>query len=125
MLHVSFLRLRITIYLARKAQIALLLNKKVTIPTKYFDFANVFLEKLANIHPEQTGVNEHAIKLEKSKQPPYRPIYSLGPVEFKTFKTYIKTNLVNGFIRASKLPASTPIFFVCKPNSSFYLCVNY
>ena len=49
--HVSFpsLRLRMTINLAKKTQIALLLAKKFTIPAKYSDFANVFLEKLANV----------------------------------------------------------------------------
>ena len=65
------------------------------------------------------------IELEKGKQPLYRPIYSLEPVEFETFKTYIKTNLANGFIKTSKLPASAPILFVCKPNSSFCLYVDY
>ena len=48
--------------------------------------------------PEYTKINKHAIKLEDGKQPLYMPIYSLGPVELKTWKTYIKTNLANGFI---------------------------
>ena len=102
-----------------------LLVKEVTILAKYSDFANVFLEKSANLLPKQIGVNEHAIELEESKQLPYRPIYSLRPVEFKTFKTYIKTNLANGFIRALKSRAGAPILFVPKPNSSFRLYVNY
>ena len=68
------------------------------MPTEYLDFADVFLEKSANVLPERTGANEHAIKLEKGKQPPYGPIYSLGPVELETLKTYIKTNLTNGVI---------------------------
>ena len=123
--HVSFLGSRMSIYPAKKTQLASLLTKKVTVPTEYSDFANVFLEKLANVLPEWTGANEHLIKLEKGKQPAYGPIYSLGPVEFKILKTYIKTNLANGFIRASKSPASAPILFVRKPNGSLCLCVNY
>ena len=59
------------------------------------------------------------------KQPPYGPIYSLGSVELETLKTYIETNLANGFIRLSKSPADTPILFVCKPDCSLRLCVNY
>ena len=43
-------------------------------------------------------MNEHAIKLEEGKQPPFGPIYSLGPVELDTLKTYIKTNLAKGVI---------------------------
>ena len=57
----------------------LLLAKKVTVPVKYSDFADIFLKKLTNIFPEQIGINEHAIKLEKSKQLPYGSIYSLRP----------------------------------------------
>ena len=123
--HVSFLELRMTIEPAREAQLALLLTEKVTVPVKFSDFADVFLEKSANVLPERTGANKHAIKLEEGKQPPYGPIYSLGPIELKTVKTYIETNLANGFIQASKSPAGAPILFVRKPNGSLRLCVNY
>ena len=75
--------------------------------------------------PENTGMNEHAIELEEGKQPPFGPIYSLGPVELETLKTYIKTNLANGFIRPSKSLAGAPIPFNRKPDGSFRLCVNY
>ena len=75
--------------------------------------------------PENTGMNEHAIELEEGKQPPFGPIYSLGVVELETLKTYIKTNLANGFIRPSKSPARAPIFFDWKSDRSFRFCVNY
>ena len=114
-----------TIYLAKRAQLALLLAKKVMVPTKYSDFADVFIEKSANVFPEQTGANVHAIELEEGKQPSYRSIYSLGPVEFKTLKTYIETYLSNGFIWALKSSAGASILIVCKLDSSFRLCVNY
>ena len=124
-MHVNFLGLRISIYPARKAQLALLLIEKVTVPIKYLNFADVFLEKLANIFSEQTRANEHTIKLKEGMQPPYGPIYSLGLVELEIFKPYIKTNLINSFIQASKSSAYTLILFVRKPNSSLCLCVNY
>ena len=125
--HVSSLSLgsKMTIHPAWKAKIALLLAKKVTVPAKYSDFADVFSKESAEVLPERTGINEHAIELEDGKQPPYGPIYSLGPVELETLKTYIKTNLANGFIRPLKSPADAPILFVCKPNGSLWLCVNY
>ena len=113
------LKSKITIYPAWKAQIALLLNKEVTIPAKHSDFANVFSKKLAEVLQECTEINKHAMKLEDGKQPPYRPIYSLGPIKLKTLKTYIKTNLANGFIWPLKSLVGTPILFVCKPNGSF------
>ena len=74
---------------------------------------------------EHNGINEHIIKLEKSKQPSFRLIYSLGLVELKTLKTYIETNLANGFIRRSKSPADTSILFDQKSDRSFRLCMNY
>ena len=124
-LHVSSFGSRMTIHPAREAQLALVLAKEVTVPVEYSDFADVFSKKSANVLPERTGANEHAIELEKGKQPPYGPIYSLGPVELETLKTYIETNLANGFIQASKSPAGAPIVFVCKANGSFCLCVDY
>ena len=61
MVHVSSLRLKMTIQLARKAQIAFILTKEVTVLAKYSYFAHVFLEKPSNVLPEQTKVNEHTI----------------------------------------------------------------
>ena len=53
-----------TIHPAKETQIILLIAKKVIIPAKYSDFANIFLEKWANILSEQTGANKYTIKLE-------------------------------------------------------------
>ena len=114
-----------TIPPAQEAQIASLLAEEVTIPAEYLDFADFFSKVSAEMLPQRTGINEHAIKLESGKQPPYGPIYSLGPVELKTLKTYIETNLANGFIQSSKSPADNPILFVCKPNGSLRLYVDY
>ena len=98
---------------------------KDTIPVEYADFVNVFSKELAKMLPEQTGINKHAIKLEENKQPLYGLIYSLGLVELETFKTYIKTNLANDFIRPLISPAGASILFVWKLNGSLCLCVNY
>ena len=70
-------------------------------------------------------MNKHAIELEEGKQLPFGPIYSLRPVELETLKTYIETNLANGFIRLFKSPARAPILFDKKPDGSFCFCVDY
>ncbi len=75
--------------------------------------------------PENTGMNEHAIELIEGKQPPYRPIHALSPVELETLKAYLETHLKTGFIRPSKSPTGAPILFDKKPDSSLRLCVNY
>ena len=125
MIYISSLWSKMIIHPARKAQLALLLAKKVTFLAKYSDFANMFSEESTNVLSEQTKANKHTIKFEEGKQLSYEPIYRLEPVELKTFKTYIETNLANGFIKASKSPARAPILFVRKANSSFCLCINY
>ena len=123
--HVASLNMTPGIYPDRAAQIASLLAKEVRIPDKYSDFANVFSEAKALVLPERTKLNEHAINLEDGKQPPYGPIYSLGPVKLETLKTYIETHLKTGFIQPSKSPAGAPILFDKKPDGSLRLCVDY
>lgn len=70
-------------------------------------------------------IKEYAIDLELNKQPSYKSIYNLGPVELKTLKTYIEINLANKFIQPFKFPIETPILFIKKPNESLRLYVNY
>ena len=74
---------------------------------------------------ERTNLNEHVIKLEDGKQPTYKPIYSLGPMELETLKIYIETHLKIGFIRPSKFLIGAHILFDKKPDSSFCLFVDY
>ena len=110
-----------------KAQFgALLFDEASTeVPAEYSNYSNIFLAENAAELPKNPGMNEHAIELEKGKQPSFGPIYSLGPIELETLKNYIKTNLANGFIGPSKSPAGAPIFFDRKPNRSLRLCVDY
>ena len=111
----------------KQAQVgALLFDEAPTeVSAEYSDYSNVFSAKNAMELLENIGINEHAIKLEEGKQPLFSPIYSLGLVELETLKTYIKTNLANGFIRPSKSPARASILFDRKPDRSFRLCVDY
>ena len=116
-----------TIHPAQAAQIVALRQDEASteVPPEYADYADVFSFDLAMELPENIGINEHAIKLEDGKQPPYGPIYSLGPVELETLKTYIKIHLKTGFIRLSKSPAGASILFDKKQDSSFWLYVDY
>ena len=124
-IHMAALNLTPGIHPDKAAQIASLLAEEVKILDKYSDFADVFSKKKALVLPERTELNEHAIDMEDGKQPPYGPIYSLGPMELETLKTYIETHLKTGFIRPSKSPAGAPILFDKKPDGSLRLCVDY
>ena len=123
--YVASLNLARGIHLDRANQIAFLLTKKVKIPDKYSDFADVFLEEKTLVFLKRTKLNKHDINLEDGKQLPDRPIYSLGLVELETLKTYIETHLKTGFIQLSKSFADAPILFDKKPDGNFRLCIDY
>ena len=119
--------LELNVHSSCRPQVSGLIAKKTStkVPAKYSNFADVFSPDLASELPKHTGINDHIIKLEDGQQPPYESIYSLRPVELKTLKAYIETNLANRLIRPSKSPASAPILFNRKSNGSLQLCVNF
>ena len=123
--HMASLNLSPRIHLDRASQITSFLAKEVGFSDKYSDFANVFSEKKILVLPERNELNKHTIDLKDDKQPPYEPIYSLGPVELEILKTYIKTHLITGFVQPSKSPIVTLILFIKNPDNSFCLCVDY
>ena len=98
----------------KQAQVGVLLfDKALTeVPAEYSNYSNVFLAENAAELPDNIGINEYDIEMEESKQPPFGLIYNLGPIELKTLKTYIKTNLANGFIWPSKSPVRAPFFWI-------------
>lgn len=75
--------------------------------------------------PEDTGINDHAINLEKINQLSFGPIYSLELMELEILKTYIKVNLTNSIIESSKSPIKVLIFFYQKPDENLCLCMDY
>lgn len=79
----------------------------------------------ATKQPERSEINKYSIDLELGKKPLYRLIYSLGPIKLKIFKTYIKTNLANGFIWPSKSAVGALILSVQKPDGSVRLYMDY
>ena len=128
MVHVAIWeREKMPMHFKKQAQVgALLFNKASTkVPAEYSDYSNIFSVKYVAELPENTRINEHAIKLEKGKQSLFGPIYSLRPVKLETLKIYIKINLANGFIRLSKSPAGAPILFDKKPDKNLRLYIDF
>ena len=115
------------IHLSKKAQIAYLKADEAPtkVPSKYTDFVDIFLSKLAAKLPKHTEINDHTIELVNDWQSLYNPIYSLSSVELKILKAYIKNNLANGFIRPSKSSTGALILFDKKLDSILRLCIDY
>ena len=111
----------------KQVQIGALLFDKASIEilVEYSDYSNIFLAENAAKLLKNTGMNKHAIKLEKGKQPPFRPIYNLGSIELEILKTYIEANLANSFIWLFKSPARAFILFNWKPDGSLCLSIDY
>ena len=74
---------------------------------------------------KHSKINNYTIELVDGQQPLYGLIYSLKLIELEILKAYIKINLVNKFIKPSKLSTSAPIIFKQKLNKHFQLCINY
>ena len=119
--------LELNIHPFHRPQMSSLIAKKAPtkILAKYLDFADIFFSDLASKLFKYTKINDHTIELVDDQQPPFRPIYSLEPVELETLKAYIETNLANRFIRPSNSPANAPILFDLKSDGFFRLCVDY
>lgn len=123
--YISSLIARMTIYLANKVYIILLLVKIIIILVKYLDLADVFLKTLAKMLSKRIRVNKYVIELEKRKQPPYKIFNILGPVKLKIFKIYSKIKLANSFLKLLKATASNLILFNQKLDGSLFLYINY
>lgn len=82
--YVTFLSLSkptILIYSIKKAQIALLITKKMKILIKYSDFSNVFWEKKALVLPELIQLNQYAIELQDKLIPAILYQRIIKPIE--------------------------------------------
>ena len=103
------------VHFKKQAQVGALLFDKAPIEVlvEYSNYSNVFPIKNAVELSKNIEINEHAIKLEEGKQPSFGLIYSLGLVELKTLKIYIKINLANNFIWPPNLPLEH-LFFLIK-----------
>ena len=86
-MHLFSFRLKL-IYQVQKAQIILLIFKKVIVLAKYSDFINMFLKKLYWQLSDYLNIHKYIINIEEDKQLSYQPIYSLELIKLETFKTY-------------------------------------
>lgn len=89
------------IYSLNKVWIANLnINEAPTkVFSKYIDFADILLLKLAIKLSKYININRYTIKLVDDQQSLYCLIYSLRLVKLEILKVYIKINLSNKFIR--------------------------
>jgi hypothetical protein len=98
---------------------------KVSVPSKYANFENLFKEEKGKEALPKHQSWDHKIPLMEGKTPTALPIYSLSKRELETLRKYIDENLAKGYIRPSKSPARFAVLFVPKKNGKLRMCVDY
>jgi Reverse transcriptase (RNA-dependent DNA polymerase)/gag-polyprotein putative aspartyl protease len=83
------------------------------IPRKYHKYLSVFDKKTSERLPSPRSY-DHEINLKPDFKPKKIPPYSLNPEETKLARKFIDENMAKGYIRPSKSPMASPLFFVGK-----------
>ena len=99
--------------------------EELELPIEIQDFKDVFNPEKDVTKLKRTDGVEHAINLEPSTRPPFRPLYNLSISELKELREYLDLALRHGWIRRSTSEAGAPIIFVPKKDGSLRLCVDY
>ncbi len=116
-----------TIYAIVCASVTKAPNKKLAkskVPKKLRDLKDVYDDKLAKILLELRR-EDHVIKLQNDKEPPFMSLYNLSQNELTILRQYLDDALVKDQIKHSILLANASILFVSKSNDELRLCVNY
>ena len=99
-------------------------TEEIILPEFIKDYEDVFSETEAGVLAPNAE-HDHAIDIEPTRRPPYKPIYNLSEKELKILKEYLESALEKQWIVPSKSPAGAPIFFVPKKDGGLRLCVDY
>ena len=83
----------LNVYPFRRPQIFVLITKETLtkIFNKYADFEKVFSVDLSSKIFKYTRIYNYTIKLFDGQQPPYSPIYSLGPVNWRFWRLILRS----------------------------------
>ncbi|KAF9798783.1 hypothetical protein IEO21_10657 [Rhodonia placenta] len=98
---------------------------KSLIPEYLHEFGDVFSQKKSERMPERKPY-DHGIDFEEGAALP-RPakLYPMSPKERNSLDEWIDDELRKGYIRKSKSPLASPVFFVKKHDGGLRLVVDY
>ncbi|TIA47146.1 hypothetical protein D6C77_10332 [Aureobasidium pullulans] len=94
------------------------------LPAHYKQFADVFSRSSADSLPKHRP-QDHEIRLQEGKQPPYFRPRGMSQDELAATKKYLDEHLDKGFIRPSASLAAAPVLLVRKPGGGMRFCVDY
>ena len=99
-------------------------EQNTELPVEYQEFKDIFCEKSAEVLPPHRDY-DCQIDLVAGAKIPCSRIYALTEKENDHLRAYLDKFLENGFIRPSKSPAASPLFFVPKSNGELRTCIDY
>ena len=88
------------------------------------EFTSVFSKTLFDVLPDSREW-DHAMELVPRSKPSGCKIYPLSLTEQKELDAFLKENLKSGWIQPSKVPMSSPVFFIKKKDGSLRLVQDY
>ncbi|KAJ1182069.1 hypothetical protein NDU88_007264 [Pleurodeles waltl] len=104
--------------------IATATEKEIQLPKQYSSYKDVLDEKGAEtLSPHRSY--DCQIDLAPGAILPNCRVYALSEHENQHLRKFLDTFLENGFIRPSKSPAASPLFFVAKANGELQTCIDY
>jgi len=88
------------------------------------EFDSVFSKESFNALPESKKW-DHTVELIPGEKASNCKVYPLAPMEKKELNQFLKENLETGWIRPSKSPMASPVFFIKKKDSTLGLVQDY
>jgi len=97
---------------------------KELVPRKFLKWRKVF-GKVESERMPTRKVWDHAINLKETFKPQKGKIYSLSKNEREEVQNFMEDQLRKGYIRPSKSPQTSPVFFVGKKDGSKQMVMDY
>jgi hypothetical protein len=98
---------------------------KEMVPKEYRDFAKVFLEEESHRLPQHQPW-DHTIDLEPNAVMHWKvKSYPMSPGEQVELDKWLEENLAKGYLRPSKSPMASPVFFIKKKDGKLRLVQDY
>jgi len=94
------------------------------VPQRFHKYLKVFEKKDSERMPTRKAW-DHAIDLREGFVPKKGKIYPLSRVEREEVQEFVKDQLRKGYIRPSKLPQMSPVFFVPKKDGKKRIVQDY
>jgi len=94
------------------------------VPKKFLKWKKVF-EKVESERMPTRKIWDHAIDLKETFKPRKGKIYPLFKNEREEVQNFVEDQLRKGYIRPSKSPQTSPVFFVGKKNRSKRIVMDY